>query len=130
VGTPYYLSPELCEDKPYDDRSDVWALGVILYECCMLAHPFQAKNQCALILRIIRGKFEAVTKGQVCETLRSLVRQLLTRDSSKRPSVKTILGQHCVQEAMTRAGLELPGDIKICPAQLEVHVQRCASGSK
>ena len=30
VGTPFYLSPELCEDKPYDQRSDVWALGVVL----------------------------------------------------------------------------------------------------
>jgi serine/threonine protein kinase len=32
VGTPYYLSPELCADQPYRDKSDVWAFGVILYE--------------------------------------------------------------------------------------------------
>ena len=54
VGTPYYLSPELCADKPYRDKSDCWALGVLLYECCTLAHPFEARNQCALILKIIQ----------------------------------------------------------------------------
>ena len=32
VGTPYYLSPELCEDKPYNEKSDMWAAGVVLYE--------------------------------------------------------------------------------------------------
>ena len=31
VGTPYYLSPELCEDKPYNAKTDVWALGVVAY---------------------------------------------------------------------------------------------------
>ena len=31
VGTPYYLSPELCEEKPYNVKSDVWALGCVLY---------------------------------------------------------------------------------------------------
>jgi NIMA (never in mitosis gene a)-related kinase len=52
VGTPYYLSPELCEGQPYNHKSDVWALGVVLYELCTLKHPFDAQNQarkCALL---------------------------------------------------------------------------------
>ena len=53
VGTPYYLSPEICEDKPYNDKSDVWALGCILYELCTFKHPFDAKSQGALILKIM-----------------------------------------------------------------------------
>ena len=32
IGTPYYLSPELCADQPYSDKSDCWAFGVVLYE--------------------------------------------------------------------------------------------------
>lgn len=31
VGTPYFLSPEICEEKPYADKSDIWSLGCILY---------------------------------------------------------------------------------------------------
>jgi len=45
VGTPYYLSPELCEGRPYNDKSDVWSLGCVLYELCTLKHPFDASNQ-------------------------------------------------------------------------------------
>ena len=56
VGTPYYLSPELCEEKPYNHKSDIWSLGCVLYEMCTLKHPFDAANQGALILRIMRGK--------------------------------------------------------------------------
>ena len=45
VGTPYYLSPELCEGRPYNDKSDIWSLGCVLYELCTLKHPFDASNQ-------------------------------------------------------------------------------------
>ena len=56
VGTPYYLSPEMCEERPYNEKSDVWALGCVLYELCTQKYPFEANNQAALILKIIRGK--------------------------------------------------------------------------
>ena len=35
-GTPYYISPEMCEGKTYDDKSDIWALGCIVYEMACL----------------------------------------------------------------------------------------------
>jgi NIMA (never in mitosis gene a)-related kinase len=41
VGTPYYLSPEVCSNKKYDLRSDLWSLGCILYELCTLNVPLQ-----------------------------------------------------------------------------------------
>lgn len=36
IGTPYYMSPEVCQNQPYAYQSDVWALGCILYEMCAL----------------------------------------------------------------------------------------------
>ena len=52
IGTPYYLSPEICENKPYGRKSDVWSLGVVLYELAALEMPFQAQSLPALVMRI------------------------------------------------------------------------------
>ena len=94
VGTPYYLSPELCEDKPYDKKSDVWALGCILYELCTLEHAFQGKNMCALVLRIVKGKYAPIKVGRregYTIDLKNLVDRLLSRNPRGRPYVHEIL---------------------------------------
>ena len=54
IGTPYYLSPEICENKAYNNKSDVWALGCVLYETLTLKHAFEAGNMKNLVLKIIR----------------------------------------------------------------------------
>jgi NIMA (never in mitosis gene a)-related kinase 1/4/5 len=56
VGTPYYLSPEVCEDKPYTFKSDIWALGCVLYEMCSLKHPFQSSSLINLVIQIVKEK--------------------------------------------------------------------------
>jgi len=42
TGTPYYASPEVWKDKPYDFKSDIWSLGCVLYEMITLSPPFTA----------------------------------------------------------------------------------------
>ena len=42
IGTPYYLSPEVWENKPYNNKSDLWALGCVLYEMSTLKHAFES----------------------------------------------------------------------------------------
>ena len=44
VGTPYYLSPEIIEGRPYSFKSDIWSLGVMLYEMCALRPPFEGSS--------------------------------------------------------------------------------------
>ena len=44
LGTRIYFSPELCEEKPYNHKSDIWSLGCVLYELCTFRHPFEANN--------------------------------------------------------------------------------------
>jgi serine/threonine protein kinase len=38
VGTPYYMSPELVEESKYNTKSDIWALGCLMYELCALEY--------------------------------------------------------------------------------------------
>jgi NIMA (never in mitosis gene a)-related kinase len=44
IGTPQYLSPEVCEGLEYDYQSDMWSLGCILYELAALKSPFHSKS--------------------------------------------------------------------------------------
>ena len=56
VGTPYYLSPEICQNKAYDEKSDLWSLGVIIYELITLNKPFDSQSQMGLFMKILKGK--------------------------------------------------------------------------
>ncbi|PNG99474.1 Serine/threonine-protein kinase Nek1, partial [Tetrabaena socialis] len=106
VGTPYYLSPELCEDKPYNEKSDVWALGVVLYECCTQRHPFDADNQGALILKILRGKFPPVA-GYSPDIL-DLIKRCLTQNANRRPNTFKMLTLPAIRSKGEELGISLP----------------------
>ncbi|XP_075930893.1 serine/threonine-protein kinase Nek1-like isoform X2 [Petromyzon marinus] len=92
IGTPYYLSPEICENKPYNHKSDMWALGCVLYEMCTLRHAFEAGNMKNLVLKIIRGSFPPVSAHYSSE-LRSTLSGLLRRDPRARPPVAVLLSR-------------------------------------
>lgn len=90
IGTPLYLSPEICEEKPYNEKSDVWALGCILYEMASFKHPFNAKNQAALFLKILNGKYEPLST-KIPIDIKKMIEKLLEKNYFKRPSMKEIL---------------------------------------
>lgn len=89
VGTPYYLSPEICADKAYDNRSDVWSLGCVLYELMTLKHAFDANSMHALVLKIMRGKPPPISSVYSSE-LRKLVGEMLMKNPKQRPTVNQV----------------------------------------
>uniref|UniRef100_A0A674K699 non-specific serine/threonine protein kinase n=1 Tax=Terrapene triunguis TaxID=2587831 RepID=A0A674K699_9SAUR len=90
VGTPYYLSPEICENRPYNNKTDIWSLGCVLYELCTLKHPFEGNSLHQLVLKICRGHFIPVSPKYSYD-LRILISQLFKISPRDRPSINSIL---------------------------------------
>jgi serine/threonine protein kinase len=88
-GTPYYLSPELWKREPYSKKSEMWALGVILYEIISLKRPFKGNSMKELMNNIVTAQYEA-TPDIYSKELRDIVTGLLTLDPAKRPSLKEL----------------------------------------
>lgn len=61
TGTPYYASPEVWRDRPYDNRSDVWSLGCVLYEMITLNPPFRAPSMHGLFQKVLRGQYDPIS---------------------------------------------------------------------
>ena len=99
VGTPYYMSPEVCQNQPYTFRSDVWALGCVLYELCTLKHAFSADNLLGLVYKIVQDKYDPIP-SQYSPELQSLINSLLNKNSAERPSVAQILQMPIVRAKM------------------------------
>ena len=109
VGTPLYFSPEMCEERPYNEKSDVWALGCLVYELCSLRPPFLASNQMALARKILTTEPVPLPAAYSME-LHFLASKMLEKDAARRPSAKQILQYSPVRarRAAIRAELGLP----------------------
>ena len=127
IGTPYYLSPEICEDKPYNDKSDVWALGCILYELCTYKHPFTARSQGGLILKILNSYPDPIYHGY-SEELKNLINIIFDKDFEKRPSCLDILKMKFVIEKAKHLGIY--NDIKSSFPDIEMNPIKDKSNNK
>ncbi len=97
IGTPYYLSPEICQEKPYNQKSDIWSVGCILYELLTLRHAFDGNSMKSLVYKILKGVPPPISEAYSPE-IRALVSEMLTKDPAKRPSIRLILDKPYLKE--------------------------------
>ena len=99
IGTPYYMSPEVCQSQRYSYKSDVWALGCILYEMCALQQAWSGSNLLGLVYKIVQETYPPVPDRYSAE-LKRLVGQLLSKEPDGRPELRQILQQPFIRTRM------------------------------
>ncbi|KAJ7765393.1 kinase-like domain-containing protein [Mycena maculata] len=93
VGTPYYMSPELMQERAYDSKSDIWSLGCLIYELCALKPPFhEAKTHNELSTLIRNARIPPLPRGY-SQALTGVIKAMLNLNPAMRPSAAQLL-QH------------------------------------
>lgn len=90
IGTPNYLSPEICECRPYNQKCDMWALGCVLFELLHLERAFDGENLPAIVMKITQGKLKKMG-DHVSNEVKNLVECLLKTNEKSRPDVTDLL---------------------------------------
>ncbi|MFN9904853.1 MAG: protein kinase domain-containing protein [bacterium] len=80
-----YNSPEVWKDLPYDNKSDIWSLGCVLYEIASLKPPFRADDMEGLYKKVIRGFYPKIP-SQYSQDLSNTIRALLQVNPKLRPN--------------------------------------------
>ena len=90
AGTPYYASPEVWLDKSYDNKSDIWSIGCIIYELCMLKPPFRGTSIKNLAKNIQKGVYEQISNFY-SDDLKKIISMMLVLKPENRPSSYQLL---------------------------------------
>lgn len=121
TGTPYYASPEVWNEEPYNYKSDIWSLGCVLYEMCMLKPPFRAENAEGLYKKIQTGVYDKISSIYT-KALSDFIAKCLTLDQKKRSSAKELLALPVMLELKENIAVldscevdEMMGTIKFPP---------------
>eukprot|EP00826_Nyctotherus_ovalis_P043742 TRINITY_DN4647_c0_g5_i1.p1 TRINITY_DN4647_c0_g5~~TRINITY_DN4647_c0_g5_i1.p1 ORF type:complete len:335 (-),score=52.87 TRINITY_DN4647_c0_g5_i1:315-1319(-) len=87
----HYFAPEITQEQAYTFKSDVWSLGVILYEMCMLELPFVDRSLVGLAVKIRKGAFNPI-EGDYSNELKEFITSMLAVDPDTRPNLSQLLG--------------------------------------
>lgn len=128
-GTPLYLSPEIIEGKPYTDTTDVWSLGVVLYELLALRPPFNGHSLQDVVDAVLRGRYQPLPRSRSSE-FDSVVASMLSREPSRRPPAAELV-QRLADKGVRqpwRPSIKPPPDPPAAPEQLMVQSAPAANG--
>jgi NIMA (never in mitosis gene a)-related kinase len=99
TGTPYYASPEVWNDSPYDSKSDIWSLGCITYEMLTLHPPFRAENMEALYNKVIKGNYPKIS-DKYSKDISDIIKLLLKVNPKDRLSCDQILKHDIIKKRL------------------------------
>lgn len=116
TGTPYYASPEVWKDKPYDLKWDIWSLGWVLYEITTLNPPFKAKDMKSLFKRVVKGQYPDIPYHYSKE-LGNIIAMWLRVSASARPTANQLLVTREVKQKFRTFEVEIEDDENINPNQ-------------
>lgn len=97
IGTPYFLSPEICAGKQYNNKVDIWMVGCVLYELLYLNKPFQGNNLPSIISSIITKDINIIPNNY-SDNLKQLLILMLNKDPNKRPDINDIYNYDFIKE--------------------------------
>jgi serine/threonine protein kinase len=101
VGTPFYMSPEICAAERYSHHSDIWSLGCIIYELASRQVPFEARSHMELVLKIKNGRIKPLP-SQYSQDLTDAISWCLKTDPRQRPDCAQLLSFANIKVARTR----------------------------
>jgi NIMA (never in mitosis gene a)-related kinase len=117
TGTPYYASPEVWKDQKYNNKSDIWSLGCVLYEAITLYPPFTAMDMEGLFDRVTKGQYKPIPPDY-SNDLALVLGKMLDSNAENRPSCDEILTfdfvrKHCSNKSMNSSTSSLIQPIKV-----------------
>ena len=97
TGTPYYISPEIWKEQPYDYKCDIWSVGCIIYEICTLRPPFRGNSLKELYTNIMNGYYIPIS-NVYSQDLKDIISMMLVIDNKKRASTDQLLNSNIIKK--------------------------------
>lgn len=104
LGTPYYMSPEVCKGEPYREKSDMWSLGCVLYEMCVHRHAFESQSLLGLVYCIVSERYDPIPADHYSSAVSDLVAKLLLKAADERHSADDALALEILRPYLGAGG--------------------------